>query len=68
MTLGKPLIHYHKLNSYGIHDKVYKWIEDFLKDRYQVVVINNEYSESQKVISGVPQGSVFDHYILNLYQ
>ena len=33
-----------KLKLFGINGKVCKWIENFLKDRHQVVVINNEYS------------------------
>ena len=42
----------------GIHGKLHKWIESFLKDRQQTVVVNGIKSEPQQVISGVPQGSV----------
>ena len=47
-----------KLKSYGIIDKVYWWIESFLKNRYQEVIINNIRSSRFEVKSGVPQGSV----------
>ena len=50
--------HLLKLKSYGITNKVYQWIESFLKNRHQEVVINNKHSTRLKVNSGVPQGSV----------
>ena len=33
------------------------WIEDFLSDRSQQVVLEAKYSDSCPVLSGVPQGS-----------
>ena len=47
-----------KISQMGIHDKVLKWIEAFLTNRFQKVVINGESSSGAKVISGVPQGTV----------
>ena len=47
-----------KIQKLGIHGKVYQWIESFLSNRYQSVTVNGTISEPQKVISGVPQGSV----------
>ena len=47
-----------KIQKLGIHGKVYEWIESFLSNRYQSVTVNGTISEPQKVISGVPQGSV----------
>ena len=47
-----------KLEGYGVHDNVLKWIEDFLSDRTQYVSVNGERSNSMPVTSGVPQGSV----------
>ena len=35
-----------------------KWIEAWLCDRWQRVVVNGQYSEWEKVISSVVQGSV----------
>jgi len=47
-----------KLKGYGITGKILSWIEDFLKNRKQRVVINGELSDWGRVESGVPQGSV----------
>ena len=47
-----------KLKRYGFHEKLIGWIESFLSNREQVVVLNGVHSDIAKVISGVPQGSV----------
>ena len=47
-----------KLWSYGIRGSIHRWIEDFLTERLQRVLINGNPSEWNRVTSGVPQGSV----------
>ncbi|KAL5251988.1 hypothetical protein ACHWQZ_G014955 [Mnemiopsis leidyi] len=47
-----------KLSKYGIHPKIIKWIESFLKDRTQQVVVEGHKSIAALIISGVPQGTV----------
>ena len=42
----------------GIRGKIYKWIEAFLTNRQQRVIISGKASKWQQVTSGVPQGSV----------
>ena len=41
-----------------IHPKLISWIESFLSDRMQGVVINDQNSLLALIISGVPQGTV----------
>ena len=43
------------------------WINAFLTDRKQQVVLNGENSQPQSVISGVPQGSVLGPLLLLCY-
>ena len=47
-----------KLKRYGFQEKLIRWIQSFLTNRDQVVVVNGVHSDSAKVLSGVPQGSV----------
>ena len=47
-----------KLHHYGIRGQVLQWIEAFLSDRTQRVVIDGQMSTPAKVTSGVPQGTV----------
>ena len=47
-----------KLKHYGIRGTNLKWIETFLSDHTQQVVVDGETSSTAPVISGIPQGSV----------
>ena len=47
-----------KLDFYGIRGCTLNWIDAFLSDRIQQVVIDGEFSDVATVTSGVPQGSV----------
>ena len=51
-----------KLKAHGIGDSITDWIEQWLTDRRQRVVVVGEVSNWKSVLSGVP------HYILNIYQ
>ena len=46
-----------KLFEQGVRDKNLKLIKSYLKERFQVVRVNGEISNSEKVTSGVSQGS-----------
>ena len=47
-----------KIKALGISGPIFKFIEDFLKDRKQRVAVEREYSEWTEVKSGIPQGSI----------
>ena len=47
-----------KLQLYGIHPKILNWIESFLIDRKQAVVVDGHLSFLALILSGVPQGTV----------
>jgi len=55
-------VHHHrllqKLRAHGITGSIINWIENWLADREQRVVINGICSRFTAVISGVPQGSI----------
>ena len=53
-----PGILCHKLREMGITGKLGVLLHDFLSDREQVILANRVKSESSKVRSGVPQGTV----------
>ena len=48
----------HKLDHYGIRGTVLNWIQNFLTNRTQKVVVDGSSSESARVRSSVPQGTV----------
>ena len=48
-----------KLNYYGIQGKTLAWINSWLTERFQRVVVDGEASSFAKVASGVLQGSVY---------
>ena len=56
-----------KIKSLGIIDNIYNWIEDWLKDGLQRVVLLGNCSQRKEVKSGVPQESVLDPLLFLLY-
>ena len=56
-----------KLRQYGIDDGVLAWINSYLSNRQQRVVINSFFSSFRNVTAGVPQGSVLGPLFFLIY-
>ena len=57
-----------KLYHYGIQGKTLTWINSWLTERFQHVVMDGEASGLAKVTSGVPQGTVLGPLMFLLYK
>ena len=56
-----------KLKAHGIGDGICDWIEQWLIDRRQRVVVDGEVSNWKSILSGVPQGSVLGPLLCLIY-
>jgi hypothetical protein len=56
-----------KLQRYGFDNKLIKWIESFLSDRQQTVVLDGHHSYITTILSGVPQGTVLGPILFILF-
>ena len=57
-----------KLKSHGMGNSIINWIEQWLTDRRQRVVVDGEVSCWKSVLSGVPQGSVLGTILFLVYR
>ena len=56
-----------KINAYGIQGPLLSWLNSFLTNRYQRVVIRGTCSRWTNVKSGVPQGTVLGPVMFLIY-
>ena len=56
-----------KVTRYGVTGRTHRWIQNFLSNRKQRVVLDGEQSDTVPVTSGVPQGSVLGPCLFLLY-
>ena len=56
-----------KVKAHGIDGNIVRWIENFLSNRIQRVIINGAQSEDKTVTSGIPQGSVLGPILFVMY-
>ena len=54
-------------NQFGVTDTALRWFNNYLRPRSFKVCIGDEYSESQKLSFGVPQGSCSEVNIFTCY-
>ena len=56
-----------KLKAYGIEGRLLKWLEAYLKDRKQRVVVGNAKSSWLEVVSGTTQGTVLGFLLFLIF-
>ena len=59
--------HILKLKSHGLEISIINWIEQWLSNRRQRVVVDGEVSNWKPVLSGVSQGSVLRRILFIIY-
>ena len=55
------------LEAYGFHIDTLKFIHEYLSNKKQTVTVNDAYSSWKDIFYAVPQGSILDSLLFNIY-
>ena len=57
----------HKLKRMKINGKLGRWVQNFLKSRQQIILVEKVKSNKSIIVSGIPQGSVLAPILFLIY-
>ena len=66
-TIDHNILLHRREHVFGITGKALSWIQPYVSDRDQTVVVNGLKSEPLRLLYGVPQGSVLGPILFILY-